>query len=72
MIQGSRFVGGFGKSSFSAASASCVELAPLAGGGVAVRDSKQDGAGPVLFFTAAEWAAFVAGMRAGEFDYLAA
>jgi hypothetical protein len=34
---------------------------------VAVRDSKQAG-GAELRFTPAEWRAFVAGVRAGEFD----
>jgi hypothetical protein len=43
-----------------------VEVA-LGGAEVWVRDSK-DAAGPVLRFTAAEWAAFLAGARAGEFD----
>ena len=33
---------------------------------VRVRDTK--GAGPALRFTPAEWAAFVAGVKAGEFD----
>jgi hypothetical protein len=32
-----------------------------------MRDSK-DPAGPVLAFTQAEWAAFIAGAKAGEFD----
>ena len=44
----------------------CVEVA-FAGGGVAVRDSK-DPAGAVLLFTPAEWAAFVGGTKDGEFD----
>lgn len=40
----------------------CTEVA--AGDGlVAVRDTKQDGAGPVLAFPAAAWAAFTAGIR---------
>jgi hypothetical protein len=47
----------------------CVELAPLPAGGVAVRDSKRP-AGPVLRYTAAEWTAFVAGVKDGEFDGL--
>jgi uncharacterized protein DUF397 len=34
---------------------------------VAVRDAK-DRTGPVLQFTAAEWEAFVGGVRGGEFD----
>jgi uncharacterized protein DUF397 len=58
------------KSSVSASNGSCVELAPLPEGGVAVRDSK-DRQGPILRFTQAEWSAFVAGMDAGEFDSLA-
>jgi Domain of unknown function (DUF397) len=45
----------------------CVEVA-VVGDRVAVRDSKQRGRGPVLEFTATEWAAFLAGVRGGEFD----
>ncbi len=45
----------------------CVEVAFLSGGRVAVRDSKDAGAGPALVFTAAEWTAFSAGMADGEF-----
>ena len=44
----------------------CVEVAIL-GDRVAVRDAK-DRSGPVLVFTPAEWAAFVGGVRGGEFD----
>lgn len=44
----------------------CVEVA-LLDGQVAVRDSK-DREGPVLKFTPAEWAAFIGGVRNGEFD----
>lgn len=55
------------KSSFSGSGNACVEVADLDDGGRAVRDSK-DRPGPVLRFTAAEWVAFTAGMRAGEFD----
>jgi len=47
----------------------CVEVAPLPGGGVAVRDSKEQG-GPVLSFTRHEWAAFLDGLGKGEFDHL--
>jgi Domain of unknown function (DUF397) len=46
----------------------CVEVAPLSGGQVAVRDSK-DRSGPALVFTASEWAAFKDGMSKGEFDF---
>lgn len=45
----------------------CVEVAHLPEGGVAVRDSKDRG-GPILVFTTAEWAAFVAGVHDGEFE----
>jgi hypothetical protein len=37
-------------------------------GQVGVRDSKQRDAGPVHVFPAAEWAAFLDGMRTGQFD----
>ena len=58
------------KASASADNGNCVELAGLTGGGVAVRDSK-DPHGPVLRYTAQEWAAFLDGAKAGEFDGLA-
>ena len=54
------------KSSRSGAGNNCVEVADL-DDGRAVRDSK-DPTGPALMFTAAEWVAFTAGVRAGEFD----
>ncbi|MFI7600544.1 DUF397 domain-containing protein [Actinoplanes sp. NPDC049681] len=43
-----------------------VEVALLANG-VAVRDSRRPD-GDVLFFTPAEWDAFVGGAKDGEFD----
>lgn len=46
---------------------SCVEVA-LAGSVIGVRDSKDKGCGPVLAFTEAEWASFLAGAKRGEFD----
>jgi Domain of unknown function (DUF397) len=54
------------KSSFSAQENACVEVADLSGG-TAVRDSK-DPAGPVLTFTAAQWAVFTHSVRAGTFS----
>jgi len=45
-----------------------VEISRLGDGGMAVRDS-QDPSGPILFFTPAEWDAFVGGVKDGEFDY---
>lgn len=44
----------------------CVEVANHDGGDVLVRDGKNPD-GPVLRFTSAEWAAFLAGVRDGEF-----
>lgn len=55
------------KASFCNGATACVEVAPLADGNVALRDSKEQD-GPVLVFTPAEWAAFTAGVREGEFD----
>lgn len=49
----------------------CVEVAPVGDGSVAMRHSKHP-EGPVLAFTAAEWAAFAGGMGDGEFDDLIA
>jgi hypothetical protein len=44
----------------------CVEAA-IDEMGVSVRNSKEPG-GAILRFSASEWTAFVAGVRAGEFD----
>ncbi|HKH06008.1 MAG TPA: DUF397 domain-containing protein [Acidimicrobiales bacterium] len=57
------------KSSHSYGAGECVELARLDGGRIGLRDSKDPG-GPVLRFTVAEVAAFVAAVKAGEFDDL--
>jgi hypothetical protein len=62
-----RPAGPFRKSSFSGASnPACVEVG-FETSAVLMRDSKDRG-GPVLRFTVAEWKAFVAGVKAGEFD----
>jgi hypothetical protein len=54
------------KSSFSGAYGdNCVEVAHLAGGAVAVRDSKNRDR-EALRFTADEWSAFRRGIEAGE------
>jgi hypothetical protein len=49
------------------ASNACVEVAH-AEDRVLLRDSKQPAVAP-LEFTTAEWAAFLAGARGGEFDF---
>jgi Domain of unknown function (DUF397) len=55
------------KSSQCGDSYACVEVATLPDGMVGVRAGASP-AGPVLRFTPAEWQAFTAGVRAGEFD----
>jgi hypothetical protein len=57
------------KSSFSG-EAGCVMVAPLHGDRIAVRDSKSPDSGTLLL-TRAEMAAWLAGIKAGEFDDLA-
>lgn len=49
-------------------SGACVEVACVYGW-VGVRDTKDDGAGPVLAFNEHEWRAFVEGMTNGEFTF---
>jgi hypothetical protein len=58
------------KSRASNPSGSCVEVAALADGQVAVRNSRHP-SGPALVYTRAEIAAFLTGAKAGEFDDLA-
>jgi len=49
--------------------ASCVELAVLPGGSIAMRHSGHPG-GPALIYTHAEIEAFIAGAKDGDFDDL--
>jgi hypothetical protein len=57
------------KSSFSGGNSNgCVEVAFLPEGAVAVRDTK-DRSLPPHRHTTAEWTAFLAAVRAGEFDH---
>ncbi|MER6738126.1 DUF397 domain-containing protein [Streptomyces puniciscabiei] len=58
------------KSRHSTADGNCVELALLTGGHVAMRNSR-DPHGPALVYTHAEIAAFIAGVKDGEFDVIA-
>jgi hypothetical protein len=58
------------KSRRSNPSGNCVEIAELPGGaGIAVRNSRFPD-GPALIYTPAEIAAFIQGVRDGEFDDL--
>ena len=56
------------KSTLSSYNGSCFEIARLLSDRVGVRDTKDNGSGPVLIFNQNEWSAFVAGVKAGEFD----
>lgn len=67
-VSAQRLVGAaWRKSRRSGAVGNCVELAPISGGGVAVRNSR-DPHGPALIYTRDEMAAFFAGVKDGEFD----
>jgi hypothetical protein len=57
------------KSGHSNPNGSCVELAPLVGGRVAIRNSRHPD-GEVLVHTAEEFRAFLLGAKHGEFDDL--
>ena len=55
------------KASASNANGACVETTSIRPDEILVRNSR-DREGPILAFTKAEWVAFVAGVKAGEFD----
>ena len=55
------------RSKLSGASGNCVEVAPLASGEIAMRNSRFPD-GPALIYTKEEMAAFLAGAKDGEFD----
>jgi Domain of unknown function (DUF397) len=57
------------KSRVSNPSGSCVEVAELPGGAIAVRNSRHP-SGPALIYTRAEVAAFLAGVKNGQFNDL--
>jgi hypothetical protein len=57
------------KSRHSNSQGTCVELAGLPGGAVALRNSRHPG-GPALVFSSAEIDAFIRGAKDGEFDDL--
>ncbi len=65
-IQGAVWI----KSTASIGEGNCVEVAGLEGGAVAVRNSRFP-EGPALVYTLSEVAAFLMGVKAGEFDHLA-
>lgn len=55
------------KSSASNANGTCVETTSVRADEILVRNSNYP-EGPILAFTKAEWVAFLAGAKAGEFD----
>jgi Domain of unknown function (DUF397) len=57
------------KSDYSNPNGSCVEVAALPGGAVAVRNSRHSDS-PALIYTPAEIDAFIRGVKDGQFDYL--
>jgi Domain of unknown function (DUF397) len=57
------------KSKLSNPSGSCVEVAGLPDGTIAVRNSRHP-SGPALIYTRAEITAFLSGVKNGEFDDL--
>jgi hypothetical protein len=58
------------KSGHSNPNGSCVEVAELPSGAVAIRNSRYPG-GPALIYTPAEITAFIRGVKDGQFDDLA-
>jgi hypothetical protein len=65
---GGRFAAAVWETSSWCAGGSCVQIARLDSGEMAVRDGKQGAGGPVLVFTEDEWSAFTKGVKAGEFE----
>jgi hypothetical protein len=56
------------KSSLSNLNGSCVEVARILPDRIGIRDTKDNSDGPILFFTGAEWSAFIEAAKSGEFD----
>jgi hypothetical protein len=56
------------KSTFSSMNGNCVEVSYVLPNLVGIRDTKDNGTGPVLVLTGAEWDAFIAGAKEGQYD----
>lgn len=56
------------KSTFSNLNGNCVEIGRILPDRIGIRDTKDYGNGPILVFTGAEWDAFIAGAKEGQFD----
>ncbi|WP_405535950.1 DUF397 domain-containing protein [Streptomyces sp. NBC_00075] len=61
-----QFIGPFRKSSHSMQEGNCLEVAPTALGGRAIRDSK-DQSSPLLAFAPGCWQAFITAAKSEEF-----
>jgi uncharacterized protein DUF397 len=68
-VPADKLVARWRKSLFSNPTGSCVEVAELPDGAIAVRNSRHPH-GPALIYTRAEVAAFLSGVKNGEFDDL--
>jgi hypothetical protein len=53
---------GWRKASYSNGQGDCVEVGHVSGA-IGVRDTKQDGRGPVLAFSADSWGRFLSGLK---------
>lgn len=60
------------KSSRSGPNNNCLEIAELADGDIAIRDSKQGEASPILHVSAPAWNAFLDDVRSGRLDIASA
>jgi hypothetical protein len=56
------------KSASSNLNGACVEIGQVAPDRIGVRDTKDNGNGPILFFTRIEWEVFISAVKSGEFD----
>lgn len=56
------------KATRSGDSGDCIEVAPLAGGQVGIRDSEHPEQAPYVV-SASVWGAFIDGAKKGEFDF---
>ncbi len=61
------FEGATWRKSSTSDTGGCVEVA-YAQGLIGVRDSKEQGQGPIHVYTEKEWTAFLTGVARGEFD----
>lgn len=66
MDKSSLFAGATWRKSNTSDTGGCVEVA-YANGFIGVRDSKDQGSGPIHVFTEKEWTAFLTGVASGEF-----